>query len=254
LAGRVHIVQFNPNMDAITISAASGLQAKMDSLEMLANNIANASTGGFKADREFYSLYISPHSSDPPLSSLPVVEQAWTDFSQGRVRPTGNPSDLALSGPGFFAVNGPNGPLYTRNGAFQVSSAGNLITADGYPVQSTANGQPVQIDPSQPFDISADGSVVQGGANRGRIQLVDFAPSAAHQKIGNSYFQVDAKAVQPAASAEVGQGKIEDSNVGPAEGAVHLVSVMRQFEMLQKAVMIGADMNRKAVEEVAKVG
>src|SRR2546429_990989 len=107
-------------MDPMTATAASGLRARMESLDLLANNVANASTGGYKADREFYSLYVAPEAADNnPLSTMPVIERPWVDHSQGTLHSIGNPLDLALSGRGFFAVNGPNGPLYTRNGNFR---------------------------------------------------------------------------------------------------------------------------------------
>src|ERR1035438_2461215 len=97
-----------------TALAASGLRARMESLDLLANNIANASTGGYKADREFYSLYVGPEAQDDDAANtMPVIERQWTDLSQGSVHPTGNALDMALSGSGFFTVEGPNGPLYT---------------------------------------------------------------------------------------------------------------------------------------------
>ena len=92
-------------MDALTISAASGLRARMESLDLLANNLANAATGGFKSDREFYGLYSSAaaEAGDSGLATVPAIEKRWTDFSQGTLRKTGNSLDLALSGKGFFA-------------------------------------------------------------------------------------------------------------------------------------------------------
>src|SRR6516162_1369593 len=95
-------------MDPMTAVAASGLRARMESLDLLANNIANASTGGYKADREFYSLYAAPETAgNDPSSTMPLIERPWVDHTQGVLRTTGNPLDVALSGKGFFAVNGP---------------------------------------------------------------------------------------------------------------------------------------------------
>ncbi len=107
-------------MDPILISAASGLRSRMESLDMLANNIANGSSGGYKADREFYSLYMAPEAagSAPSAGTLPVIEKPWTDFSQGELRSTGNPLDLALAGRGFFAVQGPAGPITPLKAVF----------------------------------------------------------------------------------------------------------------------------------------
>ncbi len=128
---------------------------------MLANNIANASTGGFKADREFYSTYLAPElnsGSQRTVGESPVVQRQWTDFSQGTLTPTGNPTDIALSGSGFFVVNGPNGPLYTRNGNFQFSSSGVLTSSEGYPVQLTG-GKALQASSGSPISVQSDGSV-----------------------------------------------------------------------------------------------
>ncbi len=241
-------------MDALTISAASGLRARMESLDMLANNLANTETGGYKTDREFYNLYVGEEtagSADAWPAALPVVEKPWTDFSQGTLRPTGNALDLGLSGKGFFAVDGPGGTLYTRNGNVRVSAAGQLVSAEGYPVRM-AGGAKVTIQPSSALQVAPDGTMRQDGQTLGSIELVDFPDPGAVAKQGSSYFR-STQAPQPAASVEVQQGKLESSNVTPAESAVRLVSVMRQFEMLQKAVAMGAQMNRQAVEEVARV-
>src|SRR6476620_7268767 len=103
-------------MDRLSAMAASGLRSRMESLDLLANNIANASTSGFKADREFYNLYMAAEQEggDSAPSVQPVIEKHWTDFSQGALTATANPLDVALSGPGFFGVAGPSGAMYTR--------------------------------------------------------------------------------------------------------------------------------------------
>jgi len=150
-------------MDALTGAAASGLRARMESLDMLANNLANTETGGYKIDREFYSLYVAPEAADTDApTTMPVIEKAWTDFSQGTIRSTGNPLDLALSGKGFFSVDGPSGPLYTRQGAFRLSPAGLLVTSDGYPVR-LAGGRQLQTSSPAPLEVAPDGSVSQQG-------------------------------------------------------------------------------------------
>ena len=125
-------------MDPMTAIAASGLRARMESLDLLANNIANASTGGYKADREFYSLYVAPEAAgSESFNTMPLIERPWVDHAQGSLHPTGNPLDLALTGKGFFAVNGPSGPLYTRNGNFRLAPDGKLTAADGYPLRDS---------------------------------------------------------------------------------------------------------------------
>ncbi len=247
-------------MDALSISAASGMRARMESLDMLANNLANSSTGGYKVDHEFYSLYVSQDAADSAEQgngaspdTLPVVEKPWTDFSQGVLHVTDNPLDVALSGKGFLAVNGPSGVLYTRNGNLKLSAGGTLTTADGMAVRSRSGGT-IQTVSSSPLNILRDGTVQQDGQTIGQLEVDSFNEPKELSKQGLNYFYTSDTTTKPQVStAEVYQGKLETSNVGSAESAVRLVSVMRQFEMLQKAMNIGAEMNRLAVEEVAKV-
>jgi flagellar basal-body rod protein FlgF len=243
-------------MDPMTALAASGLRSRMDSLDLLANNMANASTGGYKADREFYSLYTAPEAQESgSTSTMPVVQKPWIDLSQGAITNTGNSLDVALSGSGFFSVAGPNGTLYTRNGGFQLSANGQLVTSDGYPVRSVT-GDPVTAQASLPLAISRDGTVTQDGQPIGQLDIADFTGSAGLAKQGGNYFRVTDPSIKPTAPSgtTVEQGKLEASNTGTAESAIRLVSIMRQFEMLQKAVMIGNDMSKQAIEQVAKVG
>lgn len=244
-------------MDPLTTAAANGLQASMDSIDMLANNMANASTGGFKADREFYSTYLAPEigGSQSAVGESPVVQRQWTDFSQGTLVPTGNPADLALSGSGFFVVNGPNGPLYTRNGNFQVSTAGVLMTSEGYPV-TLVGGKPLQADSGTPITIASDGSVSQEGNLVGQLQVVDFSDATKLSRASGPYFQNPNPQVNPAQAspAAIYQGKVESSNAQPAESAARMVLLLRHYEMLQRAIRVGSEMNQQAVTEVARVG
>jgi flagellar basal-body rod protein FlgF len=242
-------------MDPLTATAASGLRARMESLDLLANNVANASTGGYKADREFYSTYIAPEAGADYASDMPVIERPWIDLSPGIVHETGSPLDVALTGPGFFAVNGPSGPLYTRNGSFRVSTAGTLVTGDGYAVRGGA-GAPVSLQQGRPFEIASDGTVSQNGQVIGKLEVVDFTGADGLVKQGANYLRPSDPALRPVAPSgtTVEQGKLESSNTGTAESAVRLVSVMRQFEMLQKAVSLAGEMNQQAIQQVAKVG
>ena len=224
---------------------------------MLSNNLANAGTGGFKSDREFFNLYFSADATDAngdaSGSSLPLIEKHWIDFSQGALRSTGSTLDFALEGQGFFTVKGPRGPLYTRNGNFRSSSTGLLTTADGYPVL-LADGTPVALQSSAPLEVNAQGEITQEGQALGKLSLALFNdPSVVNKQGANYFYLTDPQAKPGAANAEVRQGHLEDSNTGPAEGAVQLVNVMRQFEMLQKALTIAEEMNKRSVDEVARV-
>ena len=185
---------------------------------------------------------------------MPLIERPWVDHAQGALYSTGNPLDVALSGKGFFAVNGPSGPLYTRNGNFRLAADGKLTSADGYPVRDS-QGAPVTLQATRGLEISSDGTITQDGVVAGKLEIVDFTSTAGLSKQGSNYFRVNDPAVLPAApsATSVEQGHLEGSNTGTAESAIRLVSVMRQFEMLQKAVTLGTEMNKKAIEEVAKV-
>jgi flagellar basal-body rod protein FlgG len=243
-------------MDPLTTTAASGMRARMESLDMLANNIANSETGGYKTDREFYSLYTSEEAKaqgGDDAATLPVIEKAYTDYSQGTMRTTSNPLDLGIQGKGFFAVDSPSGVAYTRNGNFQLTAAGKLVNGDGYAVRG-ASGKPITLDPSLPVEVAADGTISQSGQTSGKVAVLDFPNQADLVKQGNTLFRTaDPKTVPIATSAAVQQGRLESSNVGNSESVMRLVSVMRQFDMLQKASHIGQTMNGKAISEVAKI-
>jgi flagellar basal-body rod protein FlgF len=235
-------------MDPLLIAAASGMKARLESLDLIANNVANTSTPGFKADRDFSNVY---------ADELPVVEGRRTDFSQGALVEDGNPLSLALSGKGFFAVNGPNGIAYTRTGTFQISKANELVTRDGYTLRDARNqGKPIQVDPSKAIVIDKAGVVSQGGQEIGQVEIVQM-PSTPDvlTKLGYTYFSMANAAAGDAASQppEVLQGFIEQSNVNPAESAIRVVGVLRQFEMLQRAIAIGAQMNKESTQDVARV-
>ncbi len=246
-------------MDALTTSAASGIRARMESLELLANNIANQATAGYKTDREFYTLYTSPEAIENELLgfspfTLPVIERQWTDFSQGTLKTTGNPLDVAISGDGFLMAKGPGGLYYTRNGNLQISEGGELQTQDGYGVLD-ASQSPIQLDPSRDVEISADGSILQEGALVARFGVVHIERPETLRKHGGVYFQPTEGTARPtdAPGAKIHQGKLESANFAPSEAAVRLVNVMRQFEMLQKAISIGSEMNSQAARELARV-
>jgi flagellar basal-body rod protein FlgF len=231
----------------------------MDSLSLLANNLANAGTSGFKADREFYGVFSSDNADDPSgggdfLSKLPVVDKQWTDFSQGTITTTGSPLDIALSGHGFLAVNGPGGTLYTRNGSLRVSPAGELITGEGYTLRANGGGT-IRVSAGSDIDVAKDGTISQNGQTVGQLDLVDFKSTDSLRKMSGAVFQNTNLKNLPVAATniEVEQGKLESSNVVVPESAMRLVGMMRQFEMLQKAVMLNSNMNQKALQEVARI-
>ncbi len=232
------------------------MRSRLEALDLLANNISNSGTTGYKADREFYNLYTSDEAETQ--STLPNVERNWIDFSQGVVKETGNPLDVALAGRGFLAADSPGGVVYTRNGSLRLSRTGVLETAEGYPLRANTRSGRIQAQPAAaagPLQIEKDGSVLQGGQALGRLTLTDWPKPEVLEKQGGTYFRLVDSTLRPAAATgvEVLQGRLESSNAGPADGAVRLVGVLRQFEMLQKAVSLGAEMNRRAAEDVARL-
>lgn len=245
-------------MDNLSIAAVSGLQSRMVSLDLLANNLANSATGGYKSDREYYGLYSSEDSTNSvdggTGTTLPVVEKKWTDFSPGVMQTTGNPLDVALPNKGFFSLKGPKGTLYTRNGGLKILPSGDLGSSDGYPML-TAGGATIHIGVAKSITITPDGTVQQDGQTVGQLGVVDFTNTGSLQKVGSTNFEnTDPKTPpQPMANPGVLQGKLEGSNVQVADAAMRLVGVMRQFEMLQKAIGISSDMDTKSIQEVARV-
>jgi flagellar basal-body rod protein FlgF len=242
-------------MDQLTAMAASGMRSRIESLDLLANNISNASTSGYKSDKEFYGLYKSAEAETE--ATLPNIERNWIDFSQGLVRDTGGPLDVALSGRGFLTADSPAGPLYTRNGALRLSSTGVLETGDGYPVHADTKTGHIQAQlgaGTGALQIQKDGAVMQDGQVLGNLTLADWPKPEVLEKQAGAYFRLVDSSLKPStpAAVEVLQGKLESSNASPAEAAVQLVGVLRQFEMLQKAVGMAAEMNKKAVEDVAR--
>lgn len=245
-------------MDNLSIAAVSGLRSRMISLDLLANNLANSATSGYKNDREFYGVYSSDDSQNSVDggggAALPTVEKQWTDFSPGVLEITGNPLDLAISGKGFFSLAGTKGPVYTRNGSFHLMSTGEIANQDNLPLRG-AGGSPIRVSSNKPIYISTDGVVRQDGQPIGTIEVVDFKSTDSLRKTTSTAFEnTDPKnAPSPAGNVEVQQGKLEGSNVPVADAAMRLVGVMRQFEMLQKAIGVSSEMDTKSIQEVARV-
>jgi flagellar basal-body rod protein FlgG len=158
---------------------------------------------------------------------------------------------VALDGRGFLVADAPAGRLYTRNGNLRLSPGGQLQTLEGYAIQGQ-DGKPIVLDSSKPVDIGPDGAIRQDGEEIARLAVVDFKDPGALAKRGSAYFLADRATLAPS-QAQVLQNRLEAANSQPAESAVRLVNVLRQFESLQKALAIGAEMNRRAVEDVAKV-
>jgi len=247
-------------MDALTSTAAAGMRARLEALDLVANNLANAATPGFKADWEVYSLYLGEESREASLLgagyeqvSAPVLERHKTDPRPGALLDSQNPADLAISGNGYFLLESPEGPLLTRAGRIRVSSDGRLLTPDGHEYV-TAEPRRIRANPALPVQVDKEGQVWQDGAMLGRLRIVEADLDAASRREG-LYFLLDKTALPglKSARAEIHQGKVEASNVSPAGAGVRMIQVLRQFEALQKAIQLGGEMSRRAVEDVARV-
>jgi flagellar basal-body rod protein FlgF len=244
-------------MDSGFYAAFTGLVARTEALELAASNLANSSTTGFKAQREFYrSLMASLQGSrlsslNQAVNNYGVLGGASTDLRTGTLERTGNDLDLALEGSGFFVIQTAAGLKYTRNGAFRIGASDRLEAATG---DAVLGEQGVIELPSGPVSISPDGTVSQKGAVVARLKLVDFTPGTSLQPEGNSLYAAPQGSERPANDPRVRQGMLEASNLNPVVGAVSLVALQRHTEMLQRALSIfHSDFNRLAAEELPRV-
>jgi flagellar basal-body rod protein FlgF len=220
-------------------AACAGLMAQTQALDIVANNLANLSTTAYHAEQPtFRSLLagVQTAGTNPlnrALNDYGMLSGTRIDSSPGNLERTGNPLDLAIEGSAFFVIQTPAGVRYTRNGSFQVSTKGQLITSAGDPVMGD---QGTIILPAGEVSISADGTISTAGAVAGKLKLVEFAPGTAPQAEGASYYSAPPKTVRPAAGSSVRQGMLEASNVNAVAGTVSLIVVQRQADMMERAL------------------
>ena len=255
-------------MNSGMYSALSGNLAAMKKLDVIASNLANASTNGFKQDRlAFESVLagnLNPPAVPPGQTADPVLlqERMLTDYSSGALVQTGNALDVALQGDGFFAVRTPDGIAYTRQGNFRLSPDGTLVTASGYPVLSKAGerpeeGQPIRIDGvsgGKPV-VDNQGNISINGEPVASLAIFDFPKPYQLTKAANTLFAAAAGVVPQAASplTAVSQGALEQSNVDSISQMVQMVEASRYFETCQRVVRSFDDMAAKAVSDLARV-
>jgi len=238
-------------------SAVSGSMSALDRLDALTNNLANASTPGFKAQllvqRSVQGRGVAGRSSvSTPLNKAEVQ----TDFSQGSIEHDGSSFHLALSGPGFFVVDGPGGERLTRRGSFTLDQQGFLVTSEGQRVQG--DGGDLQLgDAAQdgPVEVGADGTV-QVGINRlGQVRVVTVADPQKLQRAGASQFIAGSQTLSnaPDGTVTVQQGAVEAANSSPIQNLVALIETMRGFEAYMNATTRLDQVNGRAISDVAKV-
>jgi flagellar basal-body rod protein FlgG len=245
-------------MNSGMYAALSGNIASQVRLDVLTNNLANSTTAGFKKDAVLFDSLLTdvknPTSPAGTMTDAPVLSQARfvTDFSAGPVRRTDNVLDLALDGDGFFTVNTPDGPAYTRQGTFHLNAANRLVTADGYEV--LAGGSPLTLQGGN-IDVNPEGEVMVDGVRMASLDLVDFPRPYQLQKVGSALFMpVNGEAPErPAVRPVVQQGFIEDSNVNTILEMARLIETTRYFESCQKVVRSYDEMSAKAASEMGRV-
>lgn len=251
-------------MDSTTSILASGMRSRAETLDIVANNLANTGTPAFKSELERYALYSSEEAiaanGGPEFTGLaPDLRKSWINFNQGILEPTDRPLDIALQGDAYFVTESPDGNLLTRNGSFQLGIDGQLRTREGFKVKLTLpDGQPLppvfRFDPNKPLQVDRQGVLRQDNIPMAKLDL-NLPPSKDElTKSGNSYFALsDTATLKRAAGVEVHQGWLEKSNADPTTGSIQLVKISRQFEMLQKALQLHGEMGKRATEEVGRV-
>lgn len=241
-------------------AACTGLMSRTQSLETIANNLANASTTGFKGSKNVFSSVLAS-AADANLSVLNqdandygVLAGTRVDTTQGALVHTGNDLDVAMEGPGYLAVQTGNGTAYTRGGSLKVSTKGQLITANGDAVLGQ-NGKPITIV-GQPVSIASDGTITVNGAISGRLQIVEFPPTVQLETTGGSYYTAPAGATSaPARDSQVRQGTLESSNVNPITSVVELITAQREVETMRRALSIfNNEMDKTAAQDLPHVG
>lgn len=224
-------------------------------MDVNANNLANVTTTGFKQDNllfndAFQKQLANNGGQGDAIGSLGTgvsVQQEVTDFSQGPIRTTDNPLDLALEGSGMFAVQDGNTTRYTRAGDFTLNSSNQLATTDGKPVLDNT-GTPITMQSGQ-IDIARDGTVRCGGKQVATIGIYQ----GTFQKAGDNLFNATGNTptlvdtTQPGAAA-IHEGAIEGSNVNPLQAMVDMIKVSRVFDMAQKSIQSQDDATGKLIQ------
>ncbi len=218
-------------------STFSGKAAAQRRLEILANNMANALTAGFKASRPVYNGSTMEDDVQPDQLQQTYVNipDTYVHFSDGPLIATGNTFDAAINGSGFFVVSTPNGNMYTRDGQFTLSADRKLVTMDGYPVTGQ-NGGEITVEGKE-VRIEADGSIFTDGALVDRLKVVDFENKTYLKNVGSSLFANGSTTNSEIAAGNysVKQGYYEGSNVDVMKEMVDMINSMRAFEAYTKA-------------------
>lgn len=250
-------------MDSGFYAVCAGLRSQSQALEVVAHNLANLDTVGFHGEQVTFQSLLAVSRPILPSNALNsatnnygVLEGAHMDMTAGSLQPTGNPLDVGIEGAGFFQIQTPRGIRYTRNGSFQVSSSGVLVTAAGDPVYGDPTLAPKGLInvPAGPVSIASDGTVSVNGAVAGTIRLAVFDPSTRLTAEGDTLLTAPEGSAQLDPKPALRQGALETSNVNSISAVVQLIGVQRQAEMMSRAMsLFDTEFNQIASTQLAKV-
>jgi flagellar basal-body rod protein FlgF len=226
-------------------------------LDVIANNMANVNTNGFKARSSLFAEYIMPEATAdefplPDRSFSYVIDNGTPlDFSTGALERTGNPMDVAIKGEAFFVVETPNGERYTRNGALQLDQTGRLVTSDGWPI--LGDGGEIVFNPEETgISIGRDGAVSTDQGQRGRIRLVRFEDVQALRNEGANVFASDEPGLPALESSKIESGVIERSNVNAVIEMSRMMEVNRSYTAIANTLQRLAELQRTAVQRLGE--
>jgi flagellar basal-body rod protein FlgF len=251
-------------MDSAFYSAFAGFSARVQALDVVANNLANAGTNGFKAQHAFYrsfSEWLQPATDNPmnlAVNQYGVLGGTRMDLSQGTALPTGNDTDVALQGTGFIAVLTAAGVRYTRDGSFVLDKNRNLVTQKGEQVLSEQpNGriQPIQLPAGTgKMNISADGSISVNGALVAKLRIEDFPTGTPLKQEGASNLAAPDGTAKPATNVSVLQGSLEASNSDTVTSTVAVLDLERSAQTFEKALSImHNEFNKTAATDIGRI-
>lgn len=225
-------------------------------LDIVANNIANADTTGFKVEQLMLSTEVGQRARNDairPSASFVLDSGVGRDFGQGAMRQTGRTLDFAIEGEGaFFSVQDGAAQAYTRDGGFTMDPQGRLTTKQGLPV--LGDGGEIVLDPELGTpSVGPDGTITQDGQITGRLSVVRFDTLGVLEKGGDGLYR-NASNVQPVAAndARIRQGMLESSNVNPLTEITSLVEISRAYESVTRMIENTNDLSRRAVERLGK--
>ena len=241
------------NAQLISLSRQIALQRQMD---VVANNMANINTNGFKSEDMLFQDYIMPKAKDNDFggqdSKLHYTEDWSTlhNMETGPIEQTGNPLDVALQGEGFLSVQTPQGVRYTRNGTLTIDNQGMLVDLDGN--QVLGDGGPIKFDSSDTdISIAKNGAISTSNGSKGKLAVVEFANPQVLAKQGDNYFS--GPAGTPATSTDVIQGSIEKSNVSGVAEISRLIEISRAYAQVAQMLSNESDLHKNAISQLANV-